>query len=307
MKNADCLDSKFLPLKGLDGNIIALLRKTIPDAEVVGILGDVMYLAVHVPKNNEIYVSPCLMNYIWLFCFFSVYFQEIGCDIYLSSEQKAEMKAKSPFDINDPALRTAFDKIEGQIIKVVLSEISLGDIDLDVFPSCINTKSITDSLTGFVSSVNAIYVRAIAFILFHEFGHKNLKHTCSCKENERAADRYAFDILMGDAQTEDELLNNCYGILSALFACLCLYDINKLIEDTSHPTLLERISSALEELKKHANRISNVNYLEYFCSNILVNVLCFRGENITNFYAGADINKYLADLFEKAKKYFVDS
>jgi hypothetical protein len=133
----------------------------------------------------------------------------------------------------------------------------------------------TDEEKIFTEKANTIFIKAIAFLLYHEFAHAKLRHfdTPECPSTsdetkilERDADEFAFSALI--SQSDDEQHRRIQG-WSVLVPVLCALFVGK---DSSrlfprkHPFIHHRVDEVLKRLNFQER--CNQDYFTYLCLTI---------------------------------------
>jgi hypothetical protein len=155
--------------------------------------------------------------------------------------------------------------------------------------------------------VNGIFQDAIAFLLFHEFGHVRQQHLDAVPRNandagslataitlEREADDFAFRMLVSGDDSEATRRIKGWAVLSPALSSLYLVDGRACIYQARHPHLHHRIQDILSKLnfQEEQNRF----YYYYLCSTIL--------RTFDRAYALKRSTQLTPELFETADEAF---
>ncbi len=130
------------------------------------------------------------------------------------------------------------------------------EYDLKRIRSLPNPEEYEHEIEPLIGQANGVMVRAALFVLLHEAGHHHFGHTSrstlavEAKEQELAADEFAFEIIMqlGDKEKKTALL----GLIVA-FISILLKDGNT--GGKSHPLPLYRLQRLLENTNESADSI----------------------------------------------------
>lgn len=155
--------------------------------------------------------------------------------------------------------------------------------------------------------VNGIFQDAVAFLLFHEFGHVRQQHLDAVPRNatdagalataitlEREADDFAFRMLISGDDDEATRRTKGWAVLSPALSSLYLVDGRACIYQTRHPHLHHRVQDVLSKLNFREER--NRFYYHYLCSTIL--------RTFDRAYALKRSTQLTPELFETADEAF---
>ena len=252
--------SGHLPVRVLQHNIISAFEKVHPDYPSIaqkvideqGLDPEIGYtinkdsqngnkiIGPHV-KNSErrIYLDETFLSYLWCVCYF----------LYVESNKLVNEDfsySKETNDLFDYAIKLNSNYVDWDKSKLV------------------NPEEYTKDNKDNVENTNAIFERAIAFILCHEFYHiecghidsdiyanreKSLEIVKEKLENECEADKKAVCLMFeGSDQKNEDVVK--YGITISLCALLFL---KSKLGGTSHPDSDNRIRNALDCLELDEN------------------------------------------------------
>jgi hypothetical protein len=119
---------------------------------------------------------------------------------------------------------------------------------------------------AFVRKTNEVVVRAMTYLLLHEYAHLTLKHTLTADgqwmiEQETDADNFARSFLLDDASSEEQRLVAGLSIVlvttSSLFLATDFMDIWK----SKHPHAIDRIRHAVSGLNLSTQKSKDYLYL----------------------------------------------
>ncbi|PQV52194.1 phage exclusion protein Lit family protein [Paraburkholderia sp. BL21I4N1] len=148
----------------------------------------------------------------------------------------------------------------------------------DRFPS--PRYALDDQEYEYALKVNGIFQSAVAFLLFHEFGHVTQRHLDAIIRNdtdagalataiamEREADDYAFRILLSGNDDEATRRTKGWAVLSPALSSMYLVDGRARVYQARHPHLHHRVQGILSKLNFHEDR--NRFYYHYLRATIL--------------------------------------
>jgi len=105
----------------------------------------------------------------------------------------------------------------------------------------------------FARDVNVIFGYALAYVYFHEYAHVTLNHSAVSdailsKDQEREADNFALDVVLGTASDDNTRRN--YGIAVGCAGISMLYCVSdpKNLDSTTHPPVDIRLANSMSYL-----------------------------------------------------------
>ena len=130
---------------------------------------------------------------------------------------------------------------------------------------------------------NGIFESAVAFLLFHEFGHVRQGHLGNVDQNddteggrataiqmEREADQFAFDVLVSQHDDDEAKAKKAWAVLAPALSSLYLLDGHVGIFQRRHPHLHHRIHDLLAKLRFEDERYRF--YYHYLAVTVLDDV-----------------------------------
>lgn len=291
----------------LNGNVIKFLSQKINNPSLLIHVYPTNHLAYYDPSDGTININIHFMSFIWMFCYVAFYSIENGNEKQMTPEQIESYGQM--IDLNNQQIKDKKELLENEIKKVLNKSISVNNIDDSLVPDEINIQTKNNDYEVFISKVNGIYVRAISFILFHEYGHKNYKHikttVAQTLINEKQADEYAINCMLESEEeiNDDILLNNGYGMLSGFLSLFFLSDYFGILFKNDHPSLIDRIKLVLEKITLISPTCKHLDYLKQYCCSVFVTALEAMNITIDNLDAGDNLEKYFEETYKEAYSY----
>ncbi|HZR33776.1 MAG TPA: phage exclusion protein Lit family protein [Nevskia sp.] len=118
------------------------------------------------------------------------------------------------------------------------------------WPTNLPRPNLRAAIGSDVNLANELYLKAIAFVMFHEFAHIKLGHSqntgSAALPNEEAADRFAADWILTRAAGPRVLEARALGIASAI---LTFYRFEQMLENKliDHPHPMMRLETCFSE------------------------------------------------------------
>lgn len=303
----EIINREIYKITYLNGNIVDMLSKIIENPKLFIHVDTTAEAAYYYPKLDTININIHFMSFMWMFCYVAFYSMEKNNEDQMSPDQIS--KYGRLLDLNNPKIKSNYDIISAEIFAILNKRKSFNQINEALIPDEINLQNISNDYDEFIGKVNAIYVRAIAFILFHEFGHKNLNHIYTSVQqslkNEEEADSYAIKSMFSIEKKLDDitLLNDAYGMISGFLSLFFISSYNSIIFDNDHPSLVKRVLLIVNEISRINPNFTELDYLLQYCCSVFSTSLIACDITINNFNAGDDIREYFSYLYKEAYSY----
>ena len=133
----------------------------------------------------------------------------------------------------------------------------------------------TDEEKSFTEKANTIFIKAIVFLLHHEFAHAKLRHvdTPECpptsdetKILERDADGFAFSALISQSDDEQHRRIQGWSVLVPVLCALFVEKDSSRLFPRKHPFIHHRVDEVLKRLNFQER--CNQDYFTYLCLTI---------------------------------------
>ena len=102
--------------------------------------------------------------------------------------------------------------------------------------------------------VNSIFLRATAWVIYHETAHIDLGHDESNIENEHAADEYATNCIRNSLIEPDGGLTSQLSIVTAIFSIMSIEHLEHgIFQEVTHPLVYRRLLNRLDQFDPDEN------------------------------------------------------
>ncbi|WP_286854957.1 phage exclusion protein Lit family protein [Marinobacter sp. UBA4489] len=221
------------------------------------------------PKTREISLYESHLAYLWAFVYSSFVLYEEGIQKPMLA---GSFNAKLEF--NTPLLQRAV-ALQKWAIKFVCT---YSDWKVDELPNPANVD--LEAEKYYVPKVNKLFLQAVNFMLFHEYGHLVLGHSADGDRDwtlaqEQDADNYAATFFIGAETTEQERQISGVSIVLLLASCVFIPERISGLWQVKHPHLHDRIRNGISLLNLEEE--SSKFYIYYLASVALQTYLIERG------------------------------
>ena len=172
-----------------------------------------------------------------------------------SMKAEAESDTRKPLTEYDPRLREAYHNF---------ASCRASALDREVIPDVVEVALSASE----AKQADGLFLRSVAWVIYHETAHIELGHAQSTIENEHEADRYATERIASWLDEADEGFSSRFGQMVAMFAMMSLEQSGtQAFSETTHPPVYRRALSRLEQFGLEENAD------EYYFSTLML-----RGE-----------------------------
>lgn len=224
------------------------------------------------PKTRVITIYESHLAYLWGFVYSSFVIYEEGIQKPL-----LDGSFNGWIEFNNPMLRRAV-ALQKWAIKFVHSYSVWDIVEL---PNPAKVES--ESEQYYVPKANNLFLQAVSFLLFHEYGHLVLGHISDGDRDltlaqEQDADNYATSFFIEDGTTEKERQE--VGVSIVLLHASCVFMSEQLsgLWQVKHPHLHDRIRNGISSLNLEEEE--SKFYIYYLASVSLQTYLLERGVDI---------------------------
>jgi len=214
---------------------------------------------------NKINLNEAFLSYIWSNCYsLLVLYREV---VVKKSYNEFHGVAEK---VTDPVLAGNAYRLWEYAMSLIVSY-TPWDTALP------NPEVVESSQVDLILRVNSLYLKAMTFVLAHEFAHIELGHAESTLDNEKAADQRAIDLVM-QGITPANRETKVFGVLMGL---CCLLFLSASTTSANYPDMDDRIDAILQgTAPDEANGMWGIAILAYKLWDQLYNVGLTWEENL---------------------------
>ena len=235
-------------------------------------------------KSKKIIFSEPYLGYLWV----SIYFFSMLYEKHILPQNNSKKRVFIDYSHDFNLLRASLIFRWGRGLRYRYS----------LWPEGFPPEKGDEEEMRWAGKTYTLWIRAVSFIFYHEFGHLFLRHSLSngdaLVEMEKDADRFACDIVIADAENENLKTEALLGVLILMLSNFFIVNSLREIKPNNHLDLRLRVENILD-LVDFADE-SKKEYFYYFAATI---INCLLDEY------GVD-TKSLPKEYIKAKDYWND-
>lgn len=180
-----------------------------------------------------------------------------------------------------------------------------------------NADAYGDKIKSFIGNANAIYSRAVSFIMAHEFAHLTNKHdevaTLKLKgkdlidseiaiiqEAEKEADNYALDYCLNDNDSLEEKITTGYALISVVLSDLLFCNIST-VSKRYHTDVDDRLNFVFQKMNIPKKEL---DCIYHFACNICLQFFDREKIPVTKV-SYVDVQNCFSDFLDIFEKYKV--